>query len=45
MQSEAAHAVEMTKLVEFVKRKVDSLIEFVRLHRHNIEGTANRPDG
>ena len=33
IQLEAAHAVEITKLVEFVKE--DPLIQIVRTHQHN----------
>ena len=36
MQLEAAHAVETTKLVEYVDRKEDPLIQVVRTHQHNI---------
>ena len=32
MQSEAAHAVEITKLVNYVDRKEDPLIQVVRTH-------------
>jgi len=35
MQLEAAHAVEITKLVEYVDRKEDPLIQVVRAHQHN----------
>jgi hypothetical protein len=35
MQQEAAHAVEITKLVEYVDRKEDPLIQVVRTHQHN----------
>ena len=35
MQLEAAHAVEITKLLEFVDRKEDPLIQVVRTHQHN----------
>ena len=35
MQLEAAHAVEITKLVDYVDRKEDSLIQVVRTHQHN----------
>ena len=35
MQLEAAHAVEITKLVEYVDRKEDPLIQVVRTHQHN----------
>jgi len=37
MQLEAAHAVEITKLVEYVDRKEDPLIQFVRTHQHNTD--------
>jgi hypothetical protein len=35
MQLEAAHAVEISKLVEYVDRKEDALIQVVRTHQHN----------
>ena len=35
MQLEAAHAVEITKLMEYVDRKEDPLIQVVRTHQHN----------
>ena len=35
MQLEAAHAVQITKLVEYVDRKEDPLIQVVRTHQHN----------
>jgi len=35
MQSEAGHAVEITKLVEYIDRKEDPLIQVVRTHQHN----------
>ena len=35
MQLEAAHAVEITKLVEYVDREEDRLIQVVRTHQHN----------
>jgi len=35
MQLEAAHAVEIKKLVEYVDRKEDPLIQVVRTHQHN----------
>ena len=35
MQLEAAHAVKITKLVEYVDRKEDPLIQVVRTHQHN----------
>jgi len=37
MQLEAAHAVEITKLVEYVDRKEDSLMQVVRTHQHNTD--------
>ena len=37
MQLEAAHAVEITKLMEYVDRKEDSLIQVVRIHQHNTD--------
>jgi undecaprenyl pyrophosphate synthase len=37
MQLEAAHAVEITKLVENVDRKEDPLIKVVRTHQHNTD--------
>jgi len=35
MQLETAHAVEIAKLVEYVDRKEDALIQVVRTHQHN----------
>jgi len=35
MQLEAAHAVEITKLLEYVDKNEDPLIEVVRTHQHN----------
>jgi len=35
MQLEAAHAVEITKLVEYVDKKEDPPIQVVRTHQHN----------
>ena len=32
---EAAHAVEITKPLEYVDRKEDPLIQVVRTHQHN----------
>ena len=32
-----AHAVEITKLVEYVDRKEDPLIQVVRTHQHNTD--------
>ena len=37
MQLEAPHAVEITKLVEYVDRKEDPLIQVVRTHQHNTD--------
>jgi len=35
MQLEAAHAAEITKLLDYVDRKEDPLIQVVRTHQHN----------
>ena len=37
MQLEAAHAVEIKKLVEYVDGKEDPLIQVVRTHQHNTD--------
>ena len=37
MQLEAVHAVKITKLVDYVDRKEDPLIEVVRTHQHNTD--------
>ena len=37
MQLEAAHAIEITKLVEPIDRKEDPLIQVVRTHQHNTD--------
>jgi len=37
MQLEAAHAVEITNLVEYVDKKEDPLIQVVRTHQHNTD--------
>ena len=37
MQLEAAHAVGITKLAEYVDRKEDPLIQVVRTHQHNTD--------
>ena len=37
MQLEAAHAVEITKLVDYVDRKEGPLIQVVRTHQHNTD--------
>jgi len=39
MQLEAAHAVEITKLLEYVDRKEDPLIQVVRTHQHNTDSS------
>ena len=44
MQLEAAHAVEITKLIEYVDRKEGRLIEVVRTHQHNTD-SAEMPQG
>ncbi len=36
MQLEAAHAVEVIQLMEYVDRKEDPLIQIVRTHQHSI---------
>ena len=40
MQLEAAYAVQITKLVEYVNRKEDPLIQVVRTHQHNTNSAA-----
>jgi hypothetical protein len=37
MQLETSHAVEITKLVEYVDRKEGPLIQVVRTHQHNTD--------
>ena len=37
MQLEADHAVQITKLVEYVDRKENPLIQVVRIHQHNTD--------
>ena len=37
MQLEAAHAIEISKLAEYVDRKKDPLIRVVRTHQHNTD--------
>ena len=37
IQLETAHTVEITKLVEYVDRKEDPLIQVVRTHQHNTD--------
>ena len=39
MQLEAAHAIEITNLVEYVDRKEDPLIQVVRTNQHNTNST------
>jgi hypothetical protein len=36
MQLEAAHAVEITKLVKYIDSKEDPLIQIVRTHQHTV---------
>ena len=42
MQLEAAHAVEITKLMEYVDRKDDPLIQVVRTYKHNTDSAVLR---
>ena len=44
MQLEAAHAVEITKLVEYVDTKEDPLIQVVRTHQHNTDSAELQTD-
>jgi hypothetical protein len=37
MQIEGAHAVEITKLVEYLDQKEDPLIQVIRTHQHNTD--------
>jgi hypothetical protein len=37
MQLEAARAVEITKLVEYIDRKEDPLIQVIRTHQNNTD--------
>jgi len=37
MQLEAAHALQITKLVEYIDRKKDPLIKVVRTHQPNTD--------
>jgi len=37
MQLETAYAVEITKLVDYVDRKGDPLLQVVRTHQHNTD--------
>jgi len=43
MQLEAAYAVEITKLMEYVDRKEDSIIQVVRTHQHNTDSAVLQP--
>jgi hypothetical protein len=45
MQLEGAHEVEITKLVEFVDSKADTLIQTVRTHQHNINSAVLQTAG
>ena len=40
MLLEAAHVVEISKLVEYVDRKEDPLTQVVRTHQHKIDSSA-----
>ena len=42
MQLEAAHAVQITKLVEYVDRKEDTLIHVFRTHQHNTDSVESQ---
>jgi hypothetical protein len=44
MQLEAAHTVEITKLVEYVDRKEEPLIQVVRTHQHNNDSALLQTD-
>ena len=37
MQLEAAHAVQITKLLEYADRKEDPLVQVVRTQQHNTD--------
>jgi hypothetical protein len=37
MQLEAAHSIEITKLVKYIEMEEDPLIQVVRTHQHNID--------
>ena len=45
MQLEAAHAVEIKKLVEYVDRKEDPLIQVVKTHQHNTDSAVLQTAG
>jgi len=42
MQLEAAHAIEISKLAEYVDWKEDPLIQVVRTHQHNTDSVVLR---
>jgi len=42
MQLEATHAVQITKLVEYVNRKEDTLIHVVTTHQHNTDSVESQ---
>jgi hypothetical protein len=45
MQLEAAHAIEITKLVEYVDRKEVQLMQVVRTQQHNSDSSVLQTDG
>jgi repressor of nif and glnA expression len=45
MQLEAANAVQITKLVEYVDRKEDPLIQVVRTQQQNTDSAVLKLDG
>jgi len=45
MQLEAAHAVEIKKLVDYVDRKENPLIQVVRTHQHNSDSAVLQTAG
>jgi hypothetical protein len=44
MQLEAAHTVQITKLVEYVDKKEGPLIRVVRTHQHNTDSAMLQTD-
>jgi len=44
MQLEEDYAVEITKLVKYVDRKEDPLIQILRRHQHNINSAVLQTD-
>ena len=42
MQLESAHTVEITKIVDYVDRKEDPLIQVVRTHQHNTDSAMSQ---